>query len=186
MKLSGDRAWHRVLFHLSCILNHIKGIAREIPYQTMNTLLATIRTNAKDIATILGAMFLLTIGLFIGATYFPPLAYFLNFFWFLVIASLVFMGPWFFLTLTAKDTFGNFINHHFVAGWHCLGKPSSFRVKQDGSNWQEGDAEPYRFAGQLAACFKVTIAVWCVMMLAGAIVAWAAFQNGISITTFGG
>jgi lysozyme len=35
MNLSGNRKWHRVIFHLHCILNHIKGIAREIPYQTM-------------------------------------------------------------------------------------------------------------------------------------------------------
>jgi len=185
MKLSGDKVWHRVLFHLSCILNHIKGIAREIPYQTMNTLIATIRTNAKDIGLILVSMLLLTIGLFIGVAYFPPLAYFLNFFWFIVIASLVFLMPWFFLTLTATDSFGHFINQRFVAGWYCLGKPPGFKVHADGTNWAEGDEGKHEYAGQLAARFKCTIAVWCVMMIAGAIVAWAAFQNGISIPVIG-
>lgn len=151
----------------------------------MKTLLETLRTNRKDIATILGAMILLTTGLFIGANYYPPLAYFLNFFWFIVIAALVFMGPWFFLTLTAKDTFGHFINKRFVAGWYCLGKPPSFRVHADGSNWADGDMEPYEFAGQLAARFKWTMIIWSVMMMAGAIVALAALFNGISIPVLG-
>jgi hypothetical protein len=151
----------------------------------MNTLIATLKTNAKDIATILGAILVLTLGLFIGATWFPPLAYVLSFFWFLVIAALVFLMPWFFLTLTATDTFGTFVNRDFVAGWRCLGKPSGHKVHADGSNWREGDPDDYTHAGQLAERFRYTIIVWCVMMLAGAIIAWAAFQNGISIPVIG-
>jgi len=185
MKMSGEKSWHRILFHLSCILKHIQGIAREIPNDTMKTLIATLRTNAKDIAAILGGILLLTVGLFLGTNYFPPLAYFLNFFWFLVISALVFLMPWFFLTLTATDTFGRFINRDFVAGWAALGKPPGWKVDAYGDTWEEGDGE-FQFAGELQQRFRYTIVVWCVMMLAGAIVAYAAFQNGISITTFGG
>lgn len=147
----------------------------------------TIATNRNEILTVFLGLILFFALLFYGKTYFPPLAYALSFGYWALIAAFVFFAPWFAIRITMPNTMGRFVNEWFEAAWAAQGKPGSFRIAKDGENIPNGEEpdEEYRHAGDLQAQLKLTLFVYAVLVLAGALIALAAFSQGISIPVIG-
>jgi hypothetical protein len=149
----------------------------------------TLRTNRNEILSYGIGLILFFALLYYGKTYFPPLAYVLSFGYQVMIAGLVFFSPWFFIRITMPNTMGKFINEWFEAAWAAMGKPSSFRISRSGRNIPPEEAypaEPFLHAGELQHQLRLTLAVYAILVLAGALIAIAAFSQGISIPVFGG
>lgn len=143
----------------------------------------TLHNNRNEILSGILLSLIFFAGLFYGKTYFPPLAYVLSFGYYLMIAGLVFFSPWFFISITMPNTLGKFINEWFEAGWRALGTPPEYRFNKHGKK-AAGDEE-YEYSSHLQRCFLFTIAVYAVLVLAGAFIALAAFSQGISIPVMG-
>ena len=148
----------------------------------------TIRTNRNEILALFFGLILFFALLYYGKTYFPPLAYALGFGYWLMIAAFVFFSPWFAIRVTTPNTLGKFINEWFEAAWVSIGKPSSFRLTKKGRNIpaeERNPTEEFMFAGELQRHLNLTLAVYAVLVLAGAPIAVAAFAQGISIPVIG-
>lgn len=146
----------------------------------------TLSTNRNEILTGFLGLLLFFALLFYGKTYFPPLAYALSFGYFVLILLFVCFSPWFIISITMPNTMGRFINEWFDAAWVAVGKPDSFRISRAGENLHPDDPEEDCLrAGELQRQLKLTLAVYVAMMLAAALVALAAFSQGISIPVIG-
>jgi hypothetical protein len=147
----------------------------------------TIATNRNEILTVFLGLILFFALLFYGKTYFPPLAYALSFGYWLLIAAFVFFAPWLAIRVTMPNTMGRFVNEWFETAWKALGKPVDFRITKSGKHLPKGQEpdEEFRFVGELQQQLKLTLFVYAVLVLAGALIALAAFSQGISIPVIG-
>lgn len=139
----------------------------------------TLNTNRRDILAILVVSILLYVGIYFARTVFPPLVYVLDIVHYVAIASLVFFGPWFFISITLPKTMGRFVNVWFEDAWKAFGKPDDFKYTKAGPN-KDALAEN-KEAKELRVQLLLTLAVYAVLVLAGSVVAFAVFAKGISI-----